>query len=260
MLLSREKRYEEVGFMSIKVNNLSKSYIVGDVKKIVLKDISFEIFEGEFISIMGPSGSGKSTLIKCISTLEDFDSGSVVYGDREISRLGEKDKSDFRANELGFVFQEYNLLDILTVKENISMPLILNGFCEKNLSQQVEKWLNTLDIKEISGKYPSEISGGENQRTAIARAFIKNPKYIFADEPTGSLDSTNSKKVMEILSQLNKKRITIIMVTHDPLAASYADRVLFLRDGLIYNELTKDNRNSNFYTDILKELEALSGR
>ncbi|ANC22734.1 MULTISPECIES: ABC transporter ATP-binding protein [Bacillus cereus group] len=243
----------------VKVNDLSKEY-TGKVPHTALSNIDLTITEGEFVGIMGPSGSGKTTLLNMISTIDSPTSGSVCIHNQNLYHLSPDDLALFRRKELGFVFQSFNLLHTLTVKENMVLPLVLDGIDVKRINKRVESISEKLGINEILNKRTYEISGGQAQRTAIARALIHSPKLVLADEPTGNLDSKASQDVMDILSLLNKEeKATMMLVTHDPVAASYCDRIIFIKDGQLYNEVTyKDNRPL-FYKKIMDSLSMLRG-
>ena len=196
--------------------------------------------EGEFVSIMGASGSGKTTLLNVLSSIDKVSQGSILIEGKEMTEMKEKQLAQFRKNHLGFIFQEYNLLDTLTVKENILLPLSISKTSKKEADFKFERVATELGIYDIKDKYPNEISGGQKQRTSAARAFIHEPSIIFADEPTGALDSKSASDLLNKLSDLNQKRkATILMVTHDPVAASYCNRVIFIKDGQIYTQLNK---------------------
>lgn len=228
--------------------------------KRALNRLSFNALEGEFIAIMGPSGSGKTTLLNMISTVDIPTYGEIVIDGVEPERLSKNKLALFRRRRLGFVFQEINLLDMLTVEENIILPLTLDGMPIEEMERRVAELVQKLELKEILNKRPAELSGGQAQRTAIGRALIHQPKLILADEPTGNLDSKSAKDVLELLSEVNEKeRTTVIMVTHDPIAASYCDRVLFIKDGEFFNEIYRDERRQAFYQRILNVLSLLGG-
>ncbi|PGK15519.1 bacitracin ABC transporter ATP-binding protein [Bacillus cereus] len=243
----------------VKVNDLSKEY-TGKVPHTALSNIDLTITVGEFVGIMGPSGSGKTTLLNMISTIDSPTSGSVCIHNQNAYQLSADDLALFRRQQLGFVFQSFNLLHTLTVKENIVLPLVLDGINVKRINKRVESISEKLGINEILNKRTYEISGGQAQRTAIARALIHSPKLVLADEPTGNLDSKASQDVMELLTLLNKEeKATMMLVTHDPVAASYCDRIIFIKDGQLYNEVTcKDNRPL-FYKKIMDSLSMLGG-
>ncbi|WP_250675079.1 ABC transporter ATP-binding protein [Paraclostridium ghonii] len=243
----------------LKVNNLSKVYGKKVVSN-VLKGISFSIEDGEFVGIMGPSGSGKTTLLNLISTIDKPTSGKVILKDKEPHKLKGEELALFRRRELGFVFQDYNLLDTLTIGENIVLPLTLENVPTKEQDDKLKKISIILGIEDLLNKRTFEVSGGQAQRTAIARALINNPSIVLSDEPTGNLDSKSAQNVMELLEKINKEeKVTIMMVTHDPVAASYCDRILFIKDGVIYNEIYKGDNRIQFYQEIMDILSFLGG-
>ncbi|HFL3853894.1 TPA: ABC transporter ATP-binding protein [Clostridioides difficile] len=241
------------------VNNLSKVY----GKKIIfnaLNDINFSIEDGEFVGIMGPSGSGKTTLLNMISTIDKPTTGTMELKGKNPLLLRGEELALFRRRELGFVFQDFNLLDTLTIGENIVLPLTLDKVSVKEQDERLNEVSTILGIKDLLGKRTFEVSGGQAQRTAIARALINNPSILLADEPTGNLDSKSSKVVMELFQKINKEnKVTTIMVTHDPLAASYCSRILFIKDGSIYNEIYKGSSREQFYQEIMDVLTLLGG-
>ncbi|HAM80956.1 ABC transporter ATP-binding protein [Ornithinibacillus bavariensis] len=232
----------------------------GNVYK-ALEDIDLEIKEGEFIGIMGPSGAGKSTLLNVLSTIDTPSAGDIIINGQQIIGMKEKQLADFRRNQLGFIFQDYNLLDTLTVKENILLPLALSKVPTSEIKKRVEKIARTFGINEILDKYPYHISGGQKQRTAVSRAIITNPSLILADEPTGALDSKSATSLLESLSMLNEQNhSTIMMVTHDAYAASFCKRILFIKDGMIDVEIHKlQQTRQEFYQKILDVLASLGG-
>ena len=243
----------------LKVSNLSKVY-GSKVKSNALKDISFSIEYGEFVGIMGPSGSGKTTLLNLISTIDKPTSGKITLGDKEPHKLKGDDLALFRRRELGFVFQDYNLLDTLTIGENIVLPLTLENVSVKEQDEKLKRVSKILGIEDLLDKRTFEVSGGQAQRTAIARALINNPSIVLADEPTGNLDSKAARNVMELLEKINtKEKVTTMMVTHDPVAASYCNRILFIKDGVIYNEIYKSDNRMQFYQEIMDVLSVLGG-
>ncbi len=232
----------------------------GKVAHLAINQLSFEVEKGEFLAVMGPSGSGKTTLLNLISTIDRPTSGDIMINGLDPLQLKSNDLSLFRRRQLGFVFQDFNLLPALTVEENMVLPLTLDGQPVSVLKQKVNRIAEQLDLTSILEKRPFEISGGQAQRTAIGRALIHEPSIILADEPTGNLDSKAAKDVLELLSNVNKKsKTTIIMVTHDPIAASYCDRVLFIKDGEYFNEIYKDDRRQTFFQRILNVLSLLGG-
>jgi len=218
----------------IKARNICKNFTVGEQKLQVLKDVSLVIQAGEFVSLMGPSGSGKSTLLYILSGLDKADTGSVIVNGKEIRNLNDAGESAMRRDDIGFVFQAYNLIDNLTVEENVLIPALLDGKKRKEVNDRLQELLMAVGLYEHRKHRPMELSGGQQQRTAIARALINRPKVIFADEPTGNLDSKNGKEVLELLSKLNKQYgITVLMITHSEESARYGSRVIRLRDGEI---------------------------
>ncbi len=244
----------------IQVMNVTKIYGSKTNKTVALTNVNFEINKGEFVGIMGPSGSGKSTLLNVISTIDRTTAGTIIYEDKDISTLKENALSDFRRKELGFIFQDFNLLDTLTVEENIVLPLAISRIHVKKIKQKVSEVVRILGIDDITKKFPFEISGGQKQRTAAARAIINNPRMVLADEPTGALDSKSSKELLTCMKKLNKElSSTILMVTHDAFAASYCDRILFIKDGSIYSELINSGQRKEFYNRIIDVLAMMGG-
>lgn len=216
----------------IQAKNISKSFSIGEQKLRVLKDVSLTVEAGEFVSLMGPSGSGKSTLLYILGGLDKADSGSVIINNKEIGNLNDDDESAMRRDEIGFVFQAYNLIDNLTVEENILIPALLDGKKRSAVSRQLDELLKAVGLFEHRKHRPMELSGGQQQRTAIARALINRPNVVFADEPIGNLDSQSGKEVLELLSKLNKQYgTTIMMVTHSEESTKYSNRVIRLKDG-----------------------------
>ncbi|MBS4201928.1 ABC transporter ATP-binding protein [Bacillus sp. FJAT-49732] len=243
----------------LKIKNLSKVYD-GKVAYRALSDIDLTIEEGEFVGIMGPSGSGKTTLLNMVATIDQPTSGAILINGKDPFRLKQNDLALFRRRQLGFVFQDFNLLPTLTVEENIVLPLTLDGVSVKVMDEKVEAIAEKLGIKEILNKRIYEISGGQAQRTAIARATIHSPQMVLADEPTGNLDSKASKAVMEMMESINKNdKTTMMMVTHDPIAASYCDRVVFIKDGKFYNEVHRGDNRQTFFQKIIDVLSLLGG-
>ena len=230
-------------------------------KQEVLKGIDLTIQKGEFIGIMGASGSGKTTLLNVLSSIDKASRGTIYIEGQEMTKMKDKKIAQFRMNHLGFIFQDYHLLDTLTVKENILLPLSVQKVNKKEAEQRFNEIAKNLGISEVKNKYPNEISGGQKQRTAAARAFIHEPSIIFADEPTGALDSKSASDLLQKLSQLNEElSSTIVMVTHDPLAASYCSRVIFIKDGQIYTQLNKGEENrQQFFKAIMKTQGILGG-
>ncbi|WLR41814.1 ABC transporter ATP-binding protein [Bacillus carboniphilus] len=230
-------------------------------KQEVLKGIDLSVQKGEFVSIMGASGSGKTTLLNVLSSIDKVNDGSILVEGTEMTKMKEKQLAEFRKNHLGFIFQEYNLLDTLTVKENVLLPLSVTKVSKQEAEQRFSSLAQSLGIEELKNKYPNELSGGQKQRTSAARAFIDNPSLIFADEPTGALDSKSSSDLLHKLSELNQQyKATIVMVTHSAVAASYSTRVIFINDGQIYTQLNKgDQLRKSFFNDILKTQAVLGG-
>ncbi|URN95819.1 MAG: ABC transporter ATP-binding protein [Candidatus Pristimantibacillus lignocellulolyticus] len=245
----------------LEANKIAKSFGNKSNKEEVLKGIDITIKKGEFVSIMGASGSGKTTLLNVLSSIDKVSFGTIKINNLEMTKMKEKQLAEFRKKYLGFIFQEYNLLDTLTVKENILLPLSITKTPKKEADQKFKEVATELGIYDLKDKYPNEISGGQKQRTSAARAFIHEPSIIFADEPTGALDSKSASDLLNKLSDLNQKRdSTIIMVTHDPIAASYCNRVIFIKDGQIYTQLTRgDQERQSFLTDIMKTQGVLGG-
>ena len=227
----------------------------------VLKGIDLEVQEGEFVGIMGPSGSGKTTLLNVLASIDQATEGVIEIAGNNLRRMKEKQLSNFRREQLGFIFQDYNLLDTLTVKENILLPLSISKVTKKEAEDRFQEIIRTLGIEDIIHKYPNEISGGQKQRTSAGRALIGNPTIVFADEPTGALDSKAASALLTNMEKINKnKKVTIMMVTHDPVAASFCSRVLFLKDGQLYTELYKgENNRGQFFQEIMNTQGVLGG-
>lgn len=221
----------------LKVENLKKSFRTEEIETIALNGVSFEINEGEFVAIMGPSGCGKSTLLNILGLLDNPTSGSYSLLNSEVGALKEKNRTQFRKGNIGFVFQSFNLIDELNVYENVELPLIYLNIKSAKRKEMVDAILKRMNISHRAGHFPQQLSGGQQQRVAIARAVVSNPKLILADEPTGNLDSKNGQEVMELLSELNKEGTTIIMVTHSQHDSTYAHRVLNLFDGQLVKEV-----------------------
>ena len=243
----------------LQINDVMKVY-EGKVTNRALNQLSFEVEKGEFLAVMGPSGSGKTTLLNMISTIDKPTSGEIIFDGVKPQNLNSQELAYFRRRQLGFVFQDFNLLPMLTVEENIVLPLTLDEQPVQLMENRVKELSEKLGLTKILTKRPNEISGGQAQRTAIARALIHEPTIILADEPTGNLDSNSSREVLELLSKMNEENgTTIIMVTHDPSAASYCDRVLFIKDGEFFNEIYRDDRRQTFFQRILNVLSILGG-
>lgn len=238
------------------LENVKKTYRTKNVITEALKDINFSVNEGEFIAVMGESGSGKTTLLNIISTIDKADSGNVFINGNNIKSLKDKDIAVFRRNSLGFVFQDFNLLDQFSNRDNIFLPLVLSDYKHKEMEEKLEEIKDILGIGELLDKYPYEISGGQKQRVAIARAVIAKPKLLLADEPTGALDSASSEMILNLFKELNKEKQTILMVTHSLRAASYAKRVIFIKDGVVYHELYRGEREEG--ADFMERIHGAS--
>lgn len=244
----------------LKVNNVEKTYGKGDNTFRALENITFTIKKGEFIGIMGPSGAGKSTLLNVLATIDYPTSGDIYIEQDNIVKMKEDKLAEFRRDNLGFIFQDYNLLDTLTLKENIILPMVLSKVNAKDIEKSVEKITVNLGINNILHKYPYEVSGGQKQRVAAARAVINNPELILADEPTGALDSKSSRELLTCINELNEKdNATILMVTHDAFAASFCRRIIFIKDGQMFTEIKSSGNRKDFFNRILKVLAALGG-
>lgn len=226
-----------------------------------ISDISFSVNSGEFVGIMGASGSGKTTLLNCISTIDTVSAGHIYLDGADVTEIKEKELARFRRENLGFVFQDFNLLDTLTISENIALALTINKVPEPQIAGKVQEMAQSLNIIDILDKYPYQVSGGQKQRCACARAIINNPKLILADEPTGALDSHSSQMLLGTMQSINERLgATILMVTHDAFSASYAGRILFLRDGRIFTEILKGkNSRKEFFEKILDVITMLGG-
>ena len=245
----------------LQVQNIEKYYGSKSNVTQALDRVSFDVEAGEFLAIMGASGSGKTTLLNCISTIDTISAGKILLDGVNIADLSEEELAKFRRERLGFVFQDFNLLDTLTVEENIGLALSLNHTDPKAVQSKVRDVAQKLGITDILTKFPYQISGGQKQRTACARAMVAGQSLLLADEPTGALDSKASKNLLEIMTTMNQDMgATILMVTHDAYSASYAKRVLFLKDGRVFNELLRGERGRPvFYHEILDVLAALGG-
>lgn len=240
-----------------------KKYYGGNTNNIIkaVDGISMHVDKGGFTAIMGASGSGKTTLLNCISTIDTVTSGHIIVNNQDITQIKDKDFADFRRENLGFIFQDFNLLDTLTIEENISLSLIINKKNPAAIEEKVHILAGKLGIGDILSKFPYEVSGGQKQRCACARALISEPKLVLADEPTGALDSKSSRLLLETMSGINKQmQATILMVTHDPFSASFCERILFLKDGKIFNEISKGEKSrKDFFNEILDILTLLGG-
>lgn len=244
----------------LRIENIEKYY--GNKTNITkaVDNISFNVDDGEFVVIMGASGSGKSTLLNCISTIDRVTSGHIYLKGQDITKLKGRQLTKFRRDSLGFIFQDFNLLDTLTAFENIALALTIKKTNYKLIDDKVNKIASALGIKEILNKYPYELSGGQKQRVACARAIVTNPDLILADEPTGALDSKSARLLLESLNTLNQKlNATILMVTHDCFTASYGDRVIFIKDGKIFSEIVKGNHSRKEFFNMIMDVQTVLG-
>ncbi|WP_454948858.1 ABC transporter ATP-binding protein [Gemella sanguinis] len=233
--------------MLLEVNNIRKVYTtrLSTQSTEALKNVNFSVDNGEYVAIMGESGSGKTTLLNILATFDKATSGSVLLNNLDLSKLKDKDLADFRRDNLGFIFQDFNLLDNFSIKDNILLPLVLANKKYKDMEARLDKVTKPLGIDQLINKYPYEISGGQKQRVAVARAIITNPSLILADEPTGALDSKSTDQLLNVFDKLNEIGQTIIMVTHSVKTAARAKRVLFIKDGVVFHELRKGNATTN---------------
>ncbi len=244
----------------LEVRNIEKYYGNKSNLTKAIDGISFNVGEGEFVGIMGASGSGKTTLLNCISTIDRVTAGKIIINNQDITKLKGNNLNKFRREELGFIFQDFNLLDTLTAYENIALALTIQKVNPHEIDKKVKEVAEKLDISGILNKYPYQISGGQKQRVASARAIITNPKMVLADEPTGALDSKSARQLLETFEHLNKKlRATILMVTHDAFTASYAERIIFIKDGKIFNELIKGEDTRKQFFEKIIEVQTLLG-
>ena len=244
----------------ISITNLRKTYKSRNIETKALNGMNMEIAEGEFVSVMGPSGSGKTTVLNILSTIDTPSSGTIQFRGKTMTDMKSREMSAFRSEHIGYLFQDYNLLDHLTIFENIALPLTFDNRPYKEVKELVEELLQFFALSEHRDKYPYEMSGGQKQRVAAARAIIKKPSIVLADEPTGALDSKSSMELLSLLNRLNKEKgVIILMVTHDPLSASYSDRVVFLKDGKEHSVLYKEDTRKSFYQNILNQLAYLGG-
>ena len=245
----------------LNVNGLKKVYTTRfkSNQVIALKDITFSVEEGEYVAIMGESGSGKTTLLNLLATLDKPTEGSIILSDHDIAAIKEKDLTAFRRDNLGFVFQEFNLLDTFSIKDNILLPLVLRNVDHVTMEEKIKPLVEKLGISQLLSKFPYEVSGGEKQRTAVARALINEPKILLADEPTGSLDSKSTDQLLQMFTKINKDGQTVLMVTHSILAASRANRVLFIKDGQIFFQLYRNEQtDQQLYQKISETLTRLA--
>lgn len=245
----------------LEVKNIEKYYGNKSNLTKAIDNINFDVNKGEFVGIMGASGSGKTTLLNCISTIDRVTAGHIIINGEDITKLKGNNLNKFRREELGFIFQDFNLLDTLTAYENIALALTIQKVKANEIDRRVNEIAEKLGIKEILKKYPYQVSGGQKQRIASARAIITNPQLILADEPTGALDSKSAKQLLETFEKLNQNlNATILMVTHDAFTASYADRIIFIKDGKIFSELIKgDDTRKEFFEKIIEVQTLLGG-
>ncbi|MDO4337743.1 MAG: ABC transporter ATP-binding protein [Eubacteriales bacterium] len=242
------------------VSDLYKSYKTGKTEYPVLKGVGFHVAQGEFVAVMGPSGSGKSTLLNCISCYIPYEKGSITLGGIRLTEQKENALARIRNEKLGFVFQDFMLLDGLSIRENILVPRIIQGKTGKDAEQLADQLIALFGIEHIKNKYPAEVSGGERQRTAVARSLINRPLMLLADEPTGNLDSRSSRTVIKAFeSARDQMSATIFMVTHDSFAASFSDRAILLKDGTIFRELEKKGSRAEFHDRLLESIKEMSG-
>ena len=248
------------GVPVLEVNHVEKVYGSRNNVTRALADVSFAVDKGEFVGIMGASGSGKSTLLNCVSTIDTVTSGNVVINGADVTRMKHAKLTRFRREQLGFIFQDSNLLDTLTARENIALPLTVARVPAKETLARVEQVAQRLDIAGVLDKYPYQMSGGQQQRVAAARALVTDPAIILADEPTGALDSKNARLLLESIETMNRQyQATVLMVTHDSFAASYTNRVLFIRDGRIFTELRRGDSPRREFFDRIMEVVAMMG-
>ena len=245
----------------LQLEHIQKIYGNGGGVTRAIDDISFSVENGEFLGIMGASGSGKTTLLNCISTIDTVTSGHIFVEGQDITTLHGGRLSDFRGRKLGFIFQDFNLLDTLTAYENVSLALSIAGVKTAEIQKRVKQIAEALNISEVLSKYPYQMSGGQQQRIAAARAMVTNPAIVLADEPTGALDSNSSRMLLTMLTELNERlSATILMVTHDAFSASYCRRILFIKDGKIFHELNRgSDSRKNFFSKILEVVSVLGG-
>ncbi len=243
----------------LKVDKIEKYYGSRSSLTKAIDNLSFKVEKGEFLCLMGASGSGKTTLLNCISTIDKVTSGHILVEELDITKLKGNELNKFRRKELGFIFQDFNLLDTLTAYENIALALSIQSVSPSIIEQKIKKVAEELDIKDILNKYPYQMSGGQKQRVASARAIVTDPKLILADEPTGSLDSKSAKMLLEKFNYLDEHGATILMVTHDAFTASYARRVIFIKDGKIFKEIRKGECSRKEFFDKIIDVVTLLG-
>ena len=244
----------------IRVCDVEKYYGNGSNVTKAIDRVSFQVAKGEFVGVMGASGSGKTTLLNMMSTIDRVTAGHIYYGDVDITELSEDGLSDFRKDNLGFVFQDYNLLDTLTIEENIVLAMTLHKEGRDSIKEKCAQMLRLLGITDIKDNFPYQVSGGQKQRCACARALVNNPRLILADEPTGALDSRSAQTLLETFSNMNASlKATILMVTHDAFSASYCGRILFLKDGKIFHELMRGSKSRREFLNEILDVLALTG-
>ena len=244
----------------LETRNLRKEYGTRGMVFAAIDGVDVKVYKGEFLGIMGPSGAGKTTLLNILSTIDRPTSGKVYYGDKDISTMKNRELSIFRRNNIGFLFQDFNLLDNMSVEDNTALPLALSNVNIKEIKERVERLSSFFGLKDQLKKYPYQLSGGQKQRVAAARAIITSPTIVFADEPTGALDSKSSQELLQCLVKMNEElNTTIIMVTHDAFAASYCKRILYLKDGRIHARLDKDSTRKEFFKRIIDFVGSMGG-
>ena len=244
----------------IRICDVEKYYGNGANVTKAVDRVSFTVDKGEFVGVMGASGSGKTTLLNLLSTIDSVTAGHIYYGDTDITELKEDQLADFRKENLGFVFQDYNLLDTLTIEENIMLAMTLQHKGRREIQEECENMLNLLGIADVRGQFPYQVSGGQKQRCACARALINHPRLLLADEPTGALDSKSSQTLLETFTEMNRKlSATIFMVTHDAFSASYCSRILFLKDGRMFYELVRGEQDRRGFLNQILDVLSLTG-
>lgn len=245
---------------TIRVCDVEKYYGSRNHMTKAVDRVSFTVESGEFIGVMGASGSGKTTLLNLLSTIDTVTAGHIYYGDTDITELSQDGLSEFRKNNLGFVFQEYNLLDTLTIEENIMLAMTLHKKEKRDIKTRCEELLRLLDLSQVRDKFPYQVSGGQKQRCACARALANHPKLLLADEPTGALDSKSAQMLLETFTKMNRNmKTTVFMVTHDAFSASYCSRILFLKDGKIFHELIRGERSRREFLNEILDVLSLTG-
>ncbi|MDK2587051.1 ABC transporter ATP-binding protein [Romboutsia sedimentorum] len=246
----------------IKIDNVVKIYnAYKDAKEdVALDGINIDIKNGDFVGIMGPSGSGKTTLLNILSGVDKPTSGEIIIKDQSINDMSKDKLALFRRKNIGYIFQDFNLLDSLTLKENIAIPLILDKLNPNDVENRVKELMKLFDIYDLANKYSYNVSGGQKQKVAVARALVNNPSVIFADEPTGNLDSKSTSNIMNIISNINKEiKSTVLMVTHDPFAASFCNRIVFIKDGKVKMEIASSGNRKDFFDRILEVQSVIGG-